>query len=737
MTDLLLDALAIDQATLDEIAISRDEYRLIVERLGRVPNGLELGMFGAMWSEHCGYKNSRPLLRLFPTTGPRVIQGPGENAGVVDVGDGLAIVMKIESHNHPSAVEPFQGAATGVGGIIRDIFTMGARPIAILDSLRFGSLDHPRTRYLLDGVVAGIAHYGNSLGVPTVGGEIAFADAYQENPLVNAMAVGVIAADRVVRARATGAGNLLLLVGADTGRDGIHGCSGLASRELSETSDEQRPTVQVGNPFLEKLLIEACLELHRTGVIVGMQDLGAAGITSAVVEAASNGQSGVEIDVEKVARRATGMTPYEVMLSESQERMLVVVRPEHVADVQAIFRRWELHADVIGRVTEDEQIRIREGDRIVAEVPAELLAEAPSYRREGRRPSWLDEAPPSIPPDGLDPGQALLRVLRFPDVASKAEIFRRYDWSVQTNTLEGPGQSDAAVLRLKGTNRAIALTTDGNGRYCYLDPYVGGAIAVAEAARNVVCAGGEPIAATDCLNFGNPEKPEAYYQLEQAIRGMSEACRALETPIVSGNVSLYNESNGRAIYPTPTVGMLGLLDDARQRTRSGFASVGDRVILLGSDAGCGLGGSAYLASRGYVVGPVPPIDLDAERGVQGLCREAIRRGWIRSAHDVSDGGIGVALAECCLLGGIGCVIAPSASGDPDRWLFNEGQSRIIVGVGAADVEALLARASETGVPAEVLGTVGGDRLAIDGWLAFDLDDLRSAWTTLVPAPDGG
>ncbi len=732
MTDLLLDSLTIDQTTLDEIAVSREEYRLIVERLGRVPNDVELGMFGAMWSEHCGYKNSRPLLRLFPTSGSRVIQGPGENAGVVDVGDGLAIVMKIESHNHPSAVEPFQGAATGVGGIIRDIFTMGARPIAILDSLRFGNLDNPRTRYLLDGVVAGIAHYGNSLGVPTVGGEIAFADAYQENPLVNAMAVGVIEAGRLVRAQATGVGNLLLLVGADTGRDGIHGCSGLASRELSETSDEQRPTVQVGNPFLEKLLIEACLELHRTGVIVGMQDLGAAGITSAVVEAASKGRSGVEIDVRKVARRAVGMTPYEVMLSESQERMLMVVRPEHVADVQEIFRRWDLHADVIGRVTDDGVVRVRDGETTVAEVPATLLAEAPSYRREGRRPAWLDEPPPTIPPDDLGLGGALLRVLRHPDVASKVPVFRRYDWSVQTNTLEGPGQADAAVLRLKGTSKAIALTTDGNGRYCYLDPYVGGMIAVAEAARNVVCAGGQPIAATDCLNFGNPEKPEVYYQLEQAIRGMSEACRVLGTPIVSGNVSLYNESNGRAIYPTPTVGMLGLLDDARWRTRSGFGAAGDRVVLLGSDGGCGLGGSAYLASRGHVVGPAPTIDLEAEQRVQAVCRDAIRRGLIASAHDVSDGGIGAALAECCLLGDLGCTVTPPSVEDHGRWLFNEGQSRIVVSVEESSVPAVLSLAKEMDVPAAVLGTVGGARLTIDGWLDLGLDDLRSAWNALAP-----
>jgi phosphoribosylformylglycinamidine synthase II len=732
----VIDAITVDQATLDEIAVTRDEYKLIVQRLGRIPNELELGMFGAMWSEHCGYKNSRPLLRLFPTSGPRVLQGPGENAGVVDVGDGLAIAMKVESHNHPSAVEPFQGAATGVGGIIRDIFTMGARPIAILDSLRFGPLDDARSRYLLDGVVAGIAHYGNSIGVPTVGGEVSFAEAYRENPLVNAMAVGVIEADRIVRARASGVGNLLLLVGADTGRDGIHGCSGLASRELSETTEDQRPTVQVGNPFLEKLLIEACLELHQTGKIVGMQDLGAAGITSAVVEAASKGGSGVEIDVQKVTRRATGMTPYEVMLSESQERMLVVVQPEHVEAVQAIFGRWGLHADVIGRVTDDGIVRVRDGDRVVAEVPATVLAEAPTYRRTGRRPSWLDAPAPNIPADEANLAEALLRVLRFPDIASKLAIFRRYDWSVQTNTLAGPGAADAAVLRLKGTRKAIALSIDGNGRYCYLDPYRGGAIAVAEAARNVVCAGGEPLAATDCLNFGNPEKPEVYYQLEEAIRGMSEACRMLGTPIVSGNVSLYNESNGRAIYPTPIVGMLGLLEDAHHRTLAGFASAGDRVILLGDDDGCGLGGSAYLAARGYVVGPAPTLDLDRERRVQRLCLDAIRCGLVRSAHDVSDGGLGVALAECCLLGGIGFVGVPPDAEDRYRWLFNEGQSRIVVSVRPEDEAALQVLANEAGVPCTSLGTVGGSRFVIAGWLDVALEDLAHAWGALAEN-DGG
>lgn len=728
----MVETLKVDQATLDAIALDLDEYRLIIDRLGRLPNELELGMFGAIWSEHCGYKNSRPLLRLLPTQGPRVLQGPGENAGVVDIGDGLAIVMKIESHNHPSAVEPFQGAATGVGGIIRDIFTMGARPIAILDSLRFGPPSDPRSRYLLNGVIGGIAHYGNSIGVPTVGGEIGFAEAYRENPLVNAMAVGVIAADQIVRARATGPGNLLLLVGADTGRDGIHGCSGLASRELGEAAEDQRPTVQVGNPFLEKLLIEACLELHRSGQIVAMQDLGAAGITSAVVEAASKGGSGVEIDVQKVSRREAGMTPYEVMLSESQERMLIVVRPDAVDDVRRLFARWDLHADVIGVVTDDGIVRVRDGSTVVAEVPVRVLAEAPTYRRQGVRPPWLDREPEPVPPDPADPGQALLRLLRFPDIASKAAVFRRYDWSVQTNTLLGPGQADAAVLRIKGTRRAIALATDGNGRYSYLDPFRGGAIAVAEAARNVVCTGGEPVAATDCLNLGNPEKPEIYYQLEQVIRGIAEACRALDTPVVSGNVSLYNESNGRAIYPTPVIGMLGVLDEARWRTGAAFRAEGDLVVLLGSDEGCGLGASAYLAERGIVTGPVPPLDLERERAVQKVCLAGIRRGIVRSAHDCSDGGIGVALAESCILGGIGFVGDAPSDAEPFRWLFNEAQSRILVSVRPEDREEMERLAREAGVPCTVLGRVSGERLVIRGWLDIALDDARRAWASMDP-----
>jgi phosphoribosylformylglycinamidine synthase II len=710
---------------LDALSLSLDEYQLIVAKLGREPTDVELGMFGSMWSEHCGYKNSKPLLRLFPTQAPWVLQGPGENAGIVDVGDGIAVAMKMESHNHPSAVEPFQGAATGVGGIIRDIFTMGARPIAILDCLRFGPLDTPRNRYLFHGVVGGISSYGNCIGVPTVGGDVNFAPCYAGNPLVNAMAVGVLRHEDIVRATASGAGNALILVGSDTGRDGIHGASGLASRELSDDRADQRPTVQVGNPFLEKLLIEACLELLTTGRqhVVGLQDLGAAGITSSAVEVAYKGGAGVDIDVSKVSRREEGMSAYEVMLSESQERMLVVVKAGHEDAVRAIFDRWELHSDVIGRVTDDGVVRVRDGDRVVCAVPAPLFAEAPTYRRQGVRPARLDELaafdPAALP--AVDPGEALLTLLAHPDVASKRSVYRQYDHTVQTNTLVAPGAADAAVLRLKGTARAIALAADCNARHCELDPWQGGATAVAEACRNVAATGARPIAITDCLNFGNPEKPEIYYQLEQAILGMSEACRALGVPVISGNVSLYNETDGRPIYPTPMVGALGLLDDATWRVTAGFRSEDDVVVLLGN-AEAALGGSLYLAAlHGKVAGRLPKLDLAAEARLHRLLGAAAAAGLLRSAHDVSDGGLAVALAESCILGGVGATIARQSD------LFGEGQSRAVASTASSQLDALLALAAEHGVPAAAIGRVGGDRLIVDGALERPVTEIADVW----------
>jgi phosphoribosylformylglycinamidine synthase len=727
------------------VALSPAEYDLIVAHLGREPNQVELGMFGAMWSEHCGYKNSRPLLAFFPTTGEQVLQGPGENAGAVAIGDGLAAVFKIESHNHPSAIEPFQGAATGVGGILRDIFTMGARPIALLNALRFGSPDDARTRYLLGGVVAGIAHYGNAIGVPTVGGEIAFDPAYAGNPLVNAMCVGVIEADRLMRAAATGDGNLLMLVGSDTGRDGILGAS-FASVELDDKSDERRPAVQVGNPFLEKLLLEACLELLQGDAVVAMQDLGAAGLTSSTIECASRGDAGVEIDVAQVSRRERGMTPYEVMLSESQERMLVVVQRGQEATVRAVFDRWELRSDIIGRVTSDGLVRVRDGDVTVAEVPVELFTDlCPVYRREGHesadiatRRAFDLALTPDVHADGANgpgvaAGEALLRLLAAPTVASKRAIFERYDHTIGTNTVVAPGDGDAAVIRIKGTQRALAVTTDCNARYCWLDPLLGGQHAVAEAARNVVCVGARPLAITNNLNFGNPTKLEIYYQMEQCIRGMAEACTVLGTPVVSGNVSLFNESSAGAILPTPVVGMVGLLDDVERRTGLAFPA-NARLVLLGAQA-ASLGASEYLFTIVQQrAGKPPRLDLELEQRLHQCLLAAIHDGQILAAHDTSEGGLLVAVAESCIAGQVGAQLSLSpallahAGGRLDAALFGEAGSRIIVAVHADQEATLLARAAGMGVPATALGVTGGDRLVVAGLLDRGLAELEQAYT---------
>ncbi|MCL4464801.1 MAG: phosphoribosylformylglycinamidine synthase subunit PurL [Chloroflexi bacterium] len=725
----------IDQSLLDEMALTTQEYLLIVRLLGRTPTLVELGLFGALWSEHCGYKNSKPLLKRFPTSAPWVLQGPGENAGVVDIGDGLAIVFKIESHNHPSAVEPYQGAATGVGGIVRDIFTMGARPIASLNSLRFGPLTQARNRYLLGGVVGGIAGYGNCIGVPTVGGEVCFDEAYTNNPLVNAMSVGLIRAEDVITARASGPGNLLLLVGADTGRDGIHGCSGLASRELSDETAEQRPTVQVGNPFLEKCLIEACLELRQSEYVVGMQDLGAAGITSSFVEAASRGGVGVELDIRRVPRREENMTPYEVMLSESQERMLVVVKKGFEDKVKAVFERWDLHSDVVGFVTDDARVRVRDGQEVVADVPVEALMEPPTYVREGvesavvreRRERDLSQLP--LPKDG---NAVLLRLLASPTIASKEWVYRQYDHMNMTNTLLAPGAADAAVLRIKGTEKAIALCTDGNGRYGYLDPHRGGAIAVAEAFRNLACVGARPLAITNCLNFGNPEKAEIYFQLSEAIDGMAETCRHFGVPVVSGNVSLYNETRGEAVLPTPVVGALGLLEQAERRTGQGFRREGDLIVILGP-LGQELGGSEYLClEQGEIVGQPPLLDLRLEAGVQECCRQAVVEGLAHSAHDCSEGGLAVALAESCLAGGLGARCEVPAEGRWDGQLFGESQSRILLSLAAADLPRLTEIAERLDVPLRLLGQVGGGRLVIDPWIDLPLSELDDAWRHAIP-----
>ena len=638
---------------LDELALSEQEYEAIVERLGREPNRLEVGLFGSLWSEHCGYKHSKPLLAMLATENSRVLVERGaENAGVVDIGDGLAVVFKIESHNHPSAIEPYEGAATGVGGIVRDIFAMGARPVALLNSLRFGPLTEARNRFLFAGVVAGISGYGNCIGVPDVGGEIFFSGSYSGNPLVNAMCVGLLRIDDMVRATTGGPGNLLMLVGADTGRDGIHGASGLASRTFEEER-ELRPTVQVGNPFLEKVLIEACLEVVVLECVVGVQDLGAAGLASSVVEAASNAGSGVEIDVALVPRRDEGMDPYEVMLSESQERMLIIVKEGREDEVTAVFDKWDLDSTVIGRVTGDGNARVLDEGRVVGDLPVRLLTDPPLYRLQGVKPASLqglqdyDLDRVKLPLES--PGDLLMRLLAAPNIASREWVYRQYDHQVQTNTLATPG-GDAAVLRIKESGKGLALATDGNGRYCYLDPYVGGMIAVAEACRNVSCTGAEPVALTDCLNFGNPERPDVYYQLEECIKGIARASEALDAPVVSGNVSLYNETQGVGIYPTPVIGAVGLLEDPGVHVGVAFQDSGDIDVLLGRSGVHGeasqLAGAEYLELVHGLVAGRPRIDLKLETAVQRTCRRLVSDRLVRSAHDCSDGGLAVALAEC-------------------------------------------------------------------------------------------
>jgi len=752
----------VDQSLLEQIALSLDEYDLIVSRLGREPNPVELGMFGALWSEHCGYKHSKPLLRLLPNTGPRVLTGMGrENAGAIDIGDGLCVVMKIESHNHPSFVEPYQGAATGVGGIVRDIFAMGARPIAILDSLRFGPLGERHNRYLFAGVVGGIGGYGNCLGIPTVAGEVSFAGSYSGNPLVNAMCVGYARIDRLVRGRAEGPGNPLLLVGADTGRDGIGGANVLASRVFDEGSAELRPTVQVGNPFMEKLLMEACVDLaeNHPDWFVGIQDLGAAGLTSSCIEAAARAGTGLEIDISRVPRREEGMNAYEVMLSESQERMLVIPRREHLEDVRALFERWELRSDVIGVVTDDGLARIRDGDQEVACLPIDVLTDPPEYRLQGEPPSYLAELqafdPSSLPdlPDllprqilegfhlpppasGLSTAEAALwRLLACPEIASKRCVWRQYDHQVLTNTALGPG-SDAAVMRVKGARSAIALTTDGSGRLCYLDPYAGGALAVAEAARNVVCVGAEPLAITDCLNFGNPERLDVYYQLEQVVSGMAEACRVLNVPVVSGNVSLYNETSGEAVYPTPVVGMMGLLEDVEQRCQMGFQADGDLVFLLGAGVeapAASLAGSDYLHEVHGLVAGRPSIDLELELRVQRVCLEAIGRALLRSAHDCSHGGLAVTVAESCIASGRGLDASSLAfTGRLDAALFGEVPSRIVVSCPPAARGDLEALAASHDVPLTYLGVVHGARLRLGPHIDLPVSDLARAYEEGLP-----
>ncbi|MEK6531829.1 MAG: phosphoribosylformylglycinamidine synthase subunit PurL [Deltaproteobacteria bacterium] len=716
-----------------EHGLSPDEYARILKILGREPNIVELGIFSVMWSEHCSYKSSRIHLKNFSTTGQYVLQGPGENAGIIDIGGGMAVAFKMESHNHPSFIEPHQGAATGVGGILRDIFTMGARPFAVLDSLRFGSPENPRTKYLLQGVTAGIAGYGNCIGVPTVGGEVYFNESYNGNCLVNVMTAGLVKKDRIFRGKASGIGNPVIYAGSRTGRDGIHGAT-MASDVFGEGGEERRPTVQVGDPFAEKLLLEACLELFKTDHVVGIQDMGAAGLTSSSVEMASRGHVGIELTIDDVPRREAGMSAYELLLSESQERMLMVVKKGSEEAVKAIYRKWDLEAEVIGKVIEDRVIRIIEHGRVAAEIPVQSLTDdAPVYDRPIKRPDNQDEIQRLDVKSIVKPGDfnaVLLRLLSSLNIASKRWIYSQYDHMVRTDTVFLPG-SDSAVVRIKGSNKAIALTVDCNSRYCYLDPRSGAAIAVSEAARNLTASGAEPVALTDCLNFGNPEKPEVMWQLREAVEGIREACAALGVPVVSGNVSLYNETSGVSIHPTPSIGMVGIIEDIACHTRQWFKTTGDSIALIGKNAS-GLGASEYLKVIHCLERGMPPlIDLALEKKAQDACRVAIRAGIINSCHDCSEGGLAVAIAECCMgpVASVGAVIELKDSQGlrTDDLLFGEAQGRFVASLDNGNVARLMKICEAFGVECSVIGTVGGGSLKVNGFIDLELQKMRIAW----------
>ncbi|MBI2083330.1 MAG: phosphoribosylformylglycinamidine synthase subunit PurL [Deltaproteobacteria bacterium] len=764
----------LNPSLIEQHGLSLQEYKKILKILGREPNLVELGIFSVMWSEHCSYKSSKTYLKKLPTKGKQVICGPGENAGIVDIGGGLAVVFKMESHNHPSFIEPYQGAATGVGGILRDVFTMGARPIALLNSLRFGSPDHPKTDSLVNGVVAGIGGYGNCMGIPTVGGEVYFDECYNGNILVNAMCVGLIEKKKIFYAKGGGVGNPVIYVGAKTGRDGIHGAT-MASDVFDEESVERRPTVQVGDPFTEKKLMEACLELMESDsgrqVVYGIQDMGAAGLTCSSVEMSGKGRVGMTLQLDHVPQRETGMTPYEVMLSESQERMFLVAKRGHEEEVFKIFQKWDLDAVQVGEITKGHEVVIRSNGTVVGVVPnLPISEEAPVYRRPVRRPV---RRPRSRYPIAIEePNEILMRLLSSPNLASKHWVYRQYDHTVGTDTTVLPG-SDAAVIRIKGTKKGLALTTDCNSRYCYLNPREGAKIAVAEAARNIVCSGGKPVAVTDCLNFGSPENPEVMWQFKEATQGLSEVCKAFGTPIVSGNVSFYNESQQGSIYPTPTIGMVGLLDDVERHCTQWFKQEGDVVAMVGpafgkippsppfSKWGEDFGGSEYLkVIHGIVAGRPPRLNIPLEKRVQALVLTGIRKGWVRSAHDCSEGGLAVALAECCVSGpalfgatidfdpngtgpasGSAHPCSPVARGrapDPShpsgvsqnrQWLhlFSETQSRIIVSLNEDHLQKFLKLAKLKKTPATILGKVGGNRLKIGEEIDLSVKEIKDIW----------
>ena len=719
--------------------LTSDEYRRILDLIGRPPNFTELGIFSVMWSEHCSYKSSRPFLKKLPTEGPRVLQGPGENAGVIDIGDGFAVVFKIESHNHPSFIEPHQGAATGVGGIMRDVFTMGARPIALMDSLRFGELDEPRTRFLLNGVVDGIASYGNCTGVPTVGGEVYFDSCYNGNILVNAFCLGLAKADRIFLAKAGGVGNRILYVGSKTGRDGIHGASLLASSEFDETTEDKRPTVQVGDPFTEKLLIEACLEIMEFSWVVGVQDMGAAGLTSSSFEMAHRSHAGVNMDLSKVPLREEGMTPYEILLSESQERMLFVIEPGHEEEAAAILEKWGLDAAIIGEVTDELGVRIHfEGKEVVNLPTLPVVDGALDLKRETERPEYLDKIGHLNLKELPEPARgdkAFTKLIACPNIASKEWVYEQYDHMVRLNTLVLPG-SDAAVIRIKDTKKAVALSVDCNSRFCYLDPYEGAAIAVAESSRNVVCSGATPIGLTNCLNFGNPEKPEIMWQFEQAVCGMGDACLYFDIPVVSGNVSLYNETKGEAIFPTPTVAVVGLIEDQSKVMTAGFKQAGDCIGLIGFTME-ELGGSEYLKvlfDRNE--GKPPVLDRKHEKQVQEFCLELIQKGLIQSAHDCSEGGLAIAVAESCFSAtakALGATLELESNLRADALLFGETQSRIIISFPEELTDQIKDLALSYPVDFSLIGKTGGSQftVSINGqeYIKQDIESAKEIWKT--------
>ncbi|WP_461610912.1 phosphoribosylformylglycinamidine synthase subunit PurL [Cytobacillus kochii] len=721
-----------EQQVYKEMGLSDDEFAMVEKILGRLPNYTEIGLFSVMWSEHCSYKNSKPVLSKFPTKGEHVLQGPGEGAGIVDIGDEQAVVFKIESHNHPSAIEPYQGAATGVGGIIRDVFSMGARPVALLNSLRFGELDTPRVRYLFEEVVAGIAGYGNCIGIPTVGGEVQFDASYEGNPLVNAMCVGLIDHKDIKKGQAHGVGNTVMYVGAKTGRDGIHGAT-FASEELTDQSEENRPAVQVGDPFMEKLLLEACLELVKSDALVGIQDMGAAGLTSSSAEMASKAGSGIEMNLDLVPQRETGMTAYEMMLSESQERMLIVVTKGREQEIVDLFSKYDLEAVAIGRVTDDKQLRLIHKGEVVADVPTDALAEeAPVYHKPSKEPAYYREfqAMENDIPAVDDHKETLLSLLQQPTIASKEWVYDQYDYMVRTNTVVAPG-SDAAVIRIRGTKKGLAMTTDCNSRYMYLDPEVGGKIAVAEAARNIVCSGGAPLAITDNLNFGNPEKPEIFWQIQKSADGISEACRTLNTPVIGGNVSLYNETNGTAIYPTPVIGMVGLVENIEHVTTQDFKQAGDLIYLLG-DTRAEFGGSE-LQKLSYkkIFGQAPAIDLTVEAANQEKVLTAIHQGLLSSAHDLAEGGLAVAVAESLFANQLGAKL--KLTGEATTQLFSESQSRFLLSVKKENKEAF-----EQLTNATLIGEVTNEQaleITVNDELVIkeQTEVLNKAWKGAIPA----